>query len=290
MKKKIIIIQSFIILLLITILLVLTLNLQNISGYFSEKIYEPKQMYVEYGDFFSGFELTSYTGTIVSELPKGKISAVAYLSDTCSSCMNVLEDFKRFRDIYGDEISYLIVWTDNIPHNLIEKYEIVRDINYSLSNKTRLSTSTPTFFILDESNQIVFRAIERANLIKKLIELEVVDISTLQKNATAYIANEYYGITDINKLDKKIVYFYMQGCPDCEKIDELFKKNKFSEFDWTYVYKYDSDEDVGIIDTDKLFASVYGITWYPSFLVIKQGEVKLIGEMPIEQIVEEITM
>lgn len=288
MQKKIIIIESFVILLLVITLSVVLVNPRNISEKFREKVYKPNQMYVEYGDFFSGFELTSYDGAIVSEIPEGKISAVAYLSDTCSSCVNILGDFNRFSEIYGDEINYLIIWTDNIPYSLIEKYEIADDINYSLSNKTNLSTSTPTFFILDENNQIVFRDVERTNLIKKLIELEVVDTSTLQKNATAYIAKAYYGSTNIHELDKKIIYFYMQGCPDCEKIDELFRESEFSEFDFLYIYKYDSNEAGGIIDKDKLFASVYGITWYPSLLVIKNGEIKMIGEMPIDQIVEEI--
>lgn len=289
MKKKIIVIQSCIIVLLIALLTVLIVNPKNISEHLIRKPYEQKQIFVEFGDVFSGFELTAYDGTTVKELPKGKVSVVTYLSDTCSSCMGVLADFNRFSEVYGDMINYSIIWTDSIPHRLIEKYEIDSAINYSLSNKVRLSTSTPTFYILDENNQVVFRDVDRVNLIKKLIELDVVDVSILQDNATMYIAREYYGINDIEEFDNKLVYFYMPGCPDCEKVDALFKENSLPEFDFLYIYKYDSVGDDKIIDKDKLFVSVYGITWYPSFLVAKHGTVKIIGEMPIEQLIDEIT-
>lgn len=289
MKKRIIVIQSCIILLLIILLAILIVNPKNIGEHLIRKPYEQNQIYVEYGDFFSGFELTTYDGTTTKELPKGKVSVVTYLSDTCSSCMDILADFNRFSEVYGDVINYSIIWTDSIPRSLIEKYKIDSAINYSLSNKTRLSTSTPTFYILDENNQVVFRDFDRINLFKKLIELDTVDISMLQNNATMYIAREYFGINDMEEFDNKLVYFYMPGCPDCAKVDALFKENPLPEFDFLYIYKYDSVGDDKIIDKDKLFVSVYGITWYPSFLVAKHGTVKIIGEMPIEHLFDEIT-
>lgn len=289
MKNKIIVIQSCIIVFLIVLLAILIANPKNISEHLIRKPYQQNQLFVEFGDAFSGFELTAYDGTTMKELPKGKVSVVTYLSDTCSSCMDVLADFNRFSEVYGDMINYSIIWTDNIPHSLIEKYEIDEAINYSLSNKTRLSTSTPTFYILDENNQVVFRDVDRANLITKLMELDAVNVSILQNNATMYIAREYYGINDIEEFHNKLVYFYMPGCPDCEKADALFKENSLPEFDFLYIYKYDSVGDDKIIDKDKLFVSVYGITWYPSFLVAKHGTVKIIGEMPIEQLIDEIT-
>lgn len=289
MKNKIIVIQSCIILFLIFLLTILIVNPKNIVEHLIRKPYENNQIFVEFGDVFSGFELTAYDGTIMKELPKGKVSVVIYLSDTCSSCMGVLADFNRFSEVYGDTINYSIIWTDSIPHSLIEKYKIDSAINYSLSNKTRLSTSTPTFYILDENNQVVFRDVDRVNLIKKLIDLDVVDVSILQNNATMYIARKYYGINNIEEFDNKLVYFYMPGCPDCEKVDALFKENSLPEYDFLYIYKYDSVGDDKLIDKDKLFASVYGITWYPSFLVAKHGTVKIIGEMPIEQLIDEIT-
>lgn len=289
MKKKIIVVQSCIILLLIILLAILIVNPQNISEYIIRKPYEQNQIYIEYEDDFSGFALNSYDGTATDELPKGKVTVVTYLSDTCSSCMDVLADFNRFSEVYGDMINYSIIWTDSIPNTLIEKYKIDSAINYSLSSKTRISTSTPTFYILNENNQVMFRDVDRINLIKKLIELDVVDINTLQNNATMYIAREYFGINDIKEFDKKIVYFFMPGCPDCARVDELFKENQLSDFDFLYIYKYDYVGDDKIVDKDKLFASVYDITWYPSFLVANHGTINIIGEIPIEQLIDEIT-
>lgn len=289
MKKRIIVIQSCIILILVILLTILIANPKNISDSIIRKPYEQNQIFVEYGDVFSGFELTAYDGTTIKELPKGKVSVVTYISDTCTSCISVLADFNRFSEVYGDTINYFIIWTDSIPHSLIVKYKIDSAINYSLSNKTRLSTSTPTFYILDENNQVLFRDVDRINLIKKLIELDAVDISILQNNATRYIAREYYGINDIEEFDNKLVYFYMPGCPDCAKVDALFQENPLPEFDFLYIYKYDSVGDDMIIDKDKLFVSVYRITWYPSFLVARHGTIKIIGEMPIDQLINEIT-
>ena len=81
----------------------------------------------------------------------------------------------------------------------------------------------------------------------------------------------------------------MPGCPDCAKVDALFQENPLPEFDFLYINKYDSVGDDMIIDKDKLFVSVYRITWYPSFLVARHGTIKIIGEMPIEQLINEIT-
>lgn len=289
MKKRIVVIQSFVILLLFIVLAIIIVNPRNISERIIRKTTAQTQIFVKYGDTFSGFELTAYDGTTLNDIPKGKFSVVTYLSDTCSSCMGVLEDFNRFSEIFGDSIKYSIIWIDSIPDRLIEKYKIDREINYSLSSKIRLSTSTPTYYILDGDNKVVFRDVDRINLILKLIELDVVDVNTLQNNATMYIAKEYYGIDNLETFDKKLIYFYMPGCPDCARVDELFKENPLSEFETLCIYKYDSKGDDIIIDTDKLFVSVYGITWYPSFLVADHGNIRIIGEMPIEQLIDEIT-
>lgn len=288
MKNKVIVIQSIIIFALVAAVAILILNPYNISEGIIRKASASSQLFIEHGDNFSGFELTAYDGTAIQELSKGKITVVTYISDSCSSCMDVLADFNRFSEVFGNTINYSIVWTDSIPRSLIEKYKIDTAINYALSSKVRLSTSTPTFYILDENNQVLFRDVDRINLIKKLIELNAVDGDTLRDNATKYIAREYYGINNVEELNNKLVYFYMPGCPDCAKADELFKATPLSEFDFLYIYKYDSVGDDLIIDKDKLFVSVYEITWYPSFLVAKNGNIKIIGEMPAEQIIDEI--
>ena len=288
-SKIVIIIESSIICILAVLLMILYVNPYGITTSLIRKPSERNQLLIEYGDNFNGFDLFTVDGIQLNQLPTGKVSVVTYLSDTCTSCADVLADFNRFRAVFGDSINYSVIWAESIPKSLINKYNVDMDNNYSLSNKCSLSLSTPTFYILDEHNKVLFKDVERVNLIKKMIEMDIVGEEALRDNATAYIAKEYFGVDDANDFDNKLIYFYMPGCPDCANADALFKDNPLPEFDWLYIYKYDSVGDDIIVDKDKLFVSVYGITWYPSFLVVRHGSVKIVGEVPMEKLIDEIT-
>ena len=160
-------------------------------------------------------------------------------------------------------------------------------INYSLKGKTKLSTSTPTYYILDESNTIVFKDTNRENLLKKISDLGLVSSSTLIANANRYISENFF---DGNSDKRKVLYFYMPGCPDCEAANTLLRENDLDEkFDIAYVYKYDTTDSSKVIDKDKLFANVYGITWYPSFLVLTGSDYRLVGETPAENLIAELS-
>ena len=52
----------------------------------------------------------------------------------------------------------------------------------------------------------------------------------------------------------------------------------------SYIYKYDSKEDGVVIDKNKLFAKVYGINWYPSFLLISDTNCEFVGEANQEEL------
>lgn len=77
----------------------------------------------------------------------------------------------------------------------------------------------------------------------------------------------------------------MPGDSDCQAADELIKADKLDEkFEIVYIYKYDSKEDGVVIDKNKLFAKVYGINWYPSFLLISDTNCEFVGEANQEEL------
>lgn len=286
MKKKIFLVQTVLICFLLLVLLVVIKNPYGVGKQILESIRPENQMYLEYGDVFPDIELTDSTGeTIHGFKQSSKFTVVTYLSDSCSTCIDVLSDFERFSEIFGEGLNYKIIWYDDIPMSYLEKYSVDETINFSL-NRTRISTSTPTFYILDESNQIVFRDIKRENLFEKLIELKLIPSETLVKNANQYIKENYF---NSNSGRDKLIYFYMPGCPDCEAADSLIKSSTLDQkMDIAYVYKSDSLDNSQIVDKDKLYAKVYGIVWYPSFLVLTGKGYRFVGETPIDLLLDEL--
>lgn len=289
LKKHIICIQSISIIVLILILVVILANPHNIGRNIINALEAPSNLdYIEYGDNFTGIELSDCQGNKIDSLPhSNKYTILTYLSDSCSSCLDAISDFNRFSEVYGEELNYVILWIDDIPTSYLRKNSVDEMINYSLKGKTKLSTSTPTYYILDESNTIVFKDTNRENLLKKISDLGLVSSSTLIANANRYISENFF---DGNSDKRKVLYFYMPGCPDCEAANTLLRENDLDEkFDIAYVYKYDTMDSSKIIDKDKLFASVYGITWYPSFLVLTGSDYRLVGETPAEDLIAELS-
>lgn len=286
MNKKIFIVQTVLIVLLLLVLLVIIANPYDVGSKIIESIRPETQIYLEYGDVFPEIEFTGSSGNVIHGLQnRSEFTVITYLSDSCSTCIDVLSDFERFSEVFGNGINYTILWYDNIPLSYLEKYSIDESINYSL-NRTRISTSTPTFYILDDNNKIIFRDIKRENLFKKMIELELVPSETLRQNANQYIKNNYF---DSDSKRNQLVYFYMPGCSDCEAADALLKSSSLSqELDIVYIYKSDTLDDSKIVDKDKLYANVYGVIWYPSFLVLTETGFKFVGETPMDALLDEL--
>ena len=289
LKKHIIYIQSILIIVLILTLIVILANPYNIGRNIINALEAPSSLeYLEYGDHFTSIELSDCQGNKIDSLPHtDKYTILTYLSDSCSSCLDVVSDFNRFSAIYGESLNYVILWCDDIPASYLRKNSVDEMINYSLNGKVKISTSTPTYYILDESNTIIFKDISRENLIKKISDLELVSSKNLIANANRYISESFF---DENSNKRKIIYFYMPGCPNCEAANTLLRENDLDEkFDIAYIYKYDTMDSSKIIDKDKLFASVYGITWYPSFLVLTGSDYRLVGEIPVEDLIAELS-
>lgn len=277
MKNKIIVGQTVIIMILLGVLgMLLYQNTMKNNIEYS---------YLEYGDDFSEIEMYDETGKIV-DLSFGDGSkaatAVLYLTAECSGCIETISDFNRFKSVFGEEVDFIFLWEDDIPRNLIKKYGIDA-ISYTLKGKTKLSTSTPTFYLIDGNKKIVFKDVDQSNLIQKLIEVDFIEKEVLQEKATQYIVNAYFESDRENRL--KLVYFYMPGCSDCMAVNEFIKEEKLDEkYQIVYIYKYNSTQEGVVIDKNKLFANVYGVNWYPSFILISDSGYEIVGKTSEEEV------
>ena len=277
MKNKIIVGQTVIIMILLGVLgMLLYQNTMKNNVEYS---------YLEYGDDFSEIEMYDETGKIV-DLPFGDGSKAAttvlYLTAECSGCIETISDFNRFKSVFGEEVNFIFLWEDDIPRNLIKKHGIDA-ISYTLKGKTKLSTSTPTFYLIDGNKKIVFKDVDQSNLIQKLIEVDFIEKEVLQEKATQYIVNAYFESDRENRL--KLVYFYMPGCSDCMAVNEFIKEEKLDEkYQIVYIYKYNSTQEGVVIDKNKLFANVYGVNWYPSFILISDSGYKIVGKTSEEEV------
>lgn len=72
---------------LVLFMLLVIVNPGNIGARFWGKTADQNQIAINIGDVFSGFDLITYNGTTVQELPVGKVTVVTYLSEKPTAVM-----------------------------------------------------------------------------------------------------------------------------------------------------------------------------------------------------------
>lgn len=79
----------------------------------------------------------------------------------------------------------------------------------------------------------------------------------------------------------------MDGCPDCKQtIKSLEKNNVLCNYNMLTLYTKDSYGAKEWVDNDDLFLEIYGIDWYPSFLIISEDNYKFIGQETEDKLIE----
>ena len=82
----------------------------------------------------------------------------------------------------------------------------------------------------------------------------------------------------------------MEGCNDCAVAEKMLNaKNIQDKYNLLTVYTEESYGEQEIVDVGSLFLEIYGIEWYPSFLIIKDDTYQFVGETSIEEL-ENILM
>ncbi len=238
-----------------------------------------------YGDELSGFYLTDYKGTEIKHLPKtSEYKVVFYLSQNCGTCIKLLRKFKFFSDMFSsDKLSCSIIWFDAIPNELIKKHKIPPEINYSLMEKHKLSFVSPTMYIVDKDNKVLFYESDLNNIIEKLKVDNIVNFKELIVKANTYIINKS---NLVNKEKETVIMFSMDGCKDCAAAEKLIKSNNIEEkYNIIRIYRKEINDKLGIANEVSILKKIYSIDWYPTFIKVKNnGEYTITREVSEEEI------
>ena len=203
-----------------------------------------------------------------------------------SSSTNVLNDasltaLSRIDNIWGDKVEMLCVWEDKIPE-IAENYN-----NVSLQGKYNLAPGVATYYLVDNTYSVVYKTTTIDFLVEEIYYMDLADSSVLRENADAYL-RELYSTDDDKSL---VINFALSGCEDCKAADEILEASEDiqNSVNIVKIYSYLEFDSEKLRDTGGVFFDVYGISWYPSFLVYNgSGETTFIGETPEDELEETI--
>lgn len=245
---------------------------------------------LRYGDSFYTIPVLDAEGK-EAVLKCGEHNTVLfYLSPSCASCGDALRFAGRLQRVFGeDNLQVLLLWSDSMPVSLIEEYGIAPENCFSINGSIAINAPTPTAYLLDSQGSIIYYNADIKLCIEKLY-MQVVEEGLekqLRLNANRYLV-EHFGISDFEK--QQIVYFCMDGCPDCAAADDILANDEGKdERNLYYLYTYNDTEPSHERDEYALLKLVYGIEWYPSFLILQsEEEYRIVGEVPVETLLQEL--
>lgn len=214
-------------------------------------------------------------------------SLIVYGSDDCKTSLAITSQLQQAFEVLGDEfVQIYIVWQDVIPTDHIEKNNLPIEKNLTLAGKAEIGGNTPSVFIVDSEGVVQFRDTDMKRAIERLLSMNYYPEGYLIERADPYL------LSKMNDSGEKIplLYFKMTGCPDCfdadlvlqedSRIDELFSFDSIHRFNETDPEKW--------TDYFSLFTTIYGVTWFPSYLVFNDGISVLIGQVPLEELCDSL--
>lgn len=242
------------------------------------------------GDLLTGFEITTIDGEVSNEIFHDKENLlVVYLSEGCFSCIKVLRSLERFAALFSaDNLDYLILWKDTIPLRLLEKCNISLNKNFSLNGNARLNKISPAFFLINNKNIVNFASIEFDSMAEKIISDNIISNEMLIENANQYIFTNF--LTEPSK-KPLLVYFVMEGCPDCIQANNVVDEKEIEDaYTIIRIYRKKDPDDGRILDHFEFFKKIYGVAWFPSFIVLNNeaSSYAIIGKTPIEELKETL--
>ena len=211
-------------------------------------------------------------------LPDDKPSFLLYVDAQSASNLALVGQMPPLFEILGDEyVNILIVWKDEIPAELIGSLGLPMANNVTLAGKSEIGGLVPAVLVVDKE-VVKFVDIDMKRAVERL--MRYYPEGYLVERADKYMAAR------ISKPEDKtaVLYFSMTGCPDCAEADGVMAEvPEIDElFEFTRIYRFNETNPEKWTDFFALFASIYGITWYPSYLVFN-GEVStVIGQVPVD--------
>lgn len=244
---------------------------------------EAKNVDIRAGDKINMVEIYNEASEKLEKLFDNRhYTVLFYTSAGCTGCKQVLDNYDKLNSIFGKKLNFAVLWVDSIPENAAENYKI--NNNLTLQGAYRLASSTPTMLVLDGDDNVVFTTTDLASLTEKLLDIS--DKDEIRVNAQKYIISRYSQNLNNNR---QIIYFSMQGCPDCAAADEIIENSSgLANYEITRIYSKSATDENLLIDSFGIFAQIFDIEWYPSFFVTYDNQAVFVGECPTEQIEEKL--
>lgn len=261
-----------------------------VGGYFCGRYTAVKdikkgKVLLSYGDDINKMDINRFDETKATLLPgDAKYLLVIYLDSKCGSCYKQLEIFERYEKLLKNQMEVALLWGNGMPNQNYEKYRIKEsDVFYLDGNKT-LSES-PSAYIIDSKGSIVFTTSDMKKVLEKIIKMEDIDVSEILFNSNNYLKNLIQ--EDNSKID--MIYFAMEGCKDCEAADQIIDKDITNTYNIEKIYTENDYGSEQFVDLNDIFATLYDISWYPSFLIIENNQnYTIVGETPIDKLKEAL--
>lgn len=245
------------------------------------------EIVLNYGDSFRNIPLLDWKQESVDlDNSSWEYTFVYYLDKGCSSCTDSLTTISHICDVYAEmNVTNMIIWEGKSGASHAEKNGIPIEYNYTM-NDAYIGTATPTFYILDQDMNVIFRGETMDDMVKKISLLNISDEETINKT---YVNS----LGDAQDERPILVYFSMIGCPDCELVNPIVESSDIQEVFQVITFYRDRDnvpvEKMEQVDNGSLLAEIYGVDWYPSFLILqKSGEYELVGETDHQDIEEKL--
>lgn len=201
--------------------------------------------YLEYGDNFSDYMATDMQQNSIRLNKKG-INIYFYLSQSCDSCLDILELYKELSKVkYSEDVEFFCLWENDIPEEKIKKMKLEADNVLSLQDKYKFSSVKPYFFVVKDG-KVDFLTQNYAELVDRVL---------------------YYN--DVNKI-KEDVFINQFGSEDMSNKALIFVTDETSNinienlgFTKCLMIANYRNEDI-YYDKYDVYRKIFGIDEYPT--------------------------
>lgn len=179
-----------------------------------------------------------------------------------------------------------------IPVELIEhnKEQIKKLDQYTL-NESQVSSeessyvNSTTIYVFSEDKQLLVTN-KPFECINYLIQKNIIKRSDLETTAIEWLIKHY----DVDASQTSIFYFSMHGCKDCQQAEAILSNyvEQLSNVNFIKINRYNDLAYAPDIDYGSLFQAAFEIDWYPTFLIIDQGEHRFIRKTDINRLPERL--
>ncbi len=242
-----------------------------------------QEILLEYGDVidFEMYEVLQQEEIMSKE----GLKLVMYVDPKCGACIIKIQEMQLISQLVPEEdIVSVIIWADKPKTSFLVENEIIIENQYIEKNQ-KLLNKDPSYLVLNETNEIELITTESDKVLKTLIDECNISNEILMSNADELIM-DMYGTT--NDSLQSLIYFAMEGCPDCEAIEVVLSNEEIVDY-YEVITVYTKDSyDEKIVDYGGILASIYNVEWYPSFRIVKGNDSVFIGELPPNEVEKKL--